>query len=165
MLAIDPMHNLFLGTAKLLVSGIWIKREILNAEAIKVINRRICMLSVPPTVIFNRLPSSIEHSKSFAVEQWMVWTNYYSLYCLHGLLPYDMLECWRHFVLASRILSKYKLDEHSVKLADALKMQFCRRFQTVYGADAVTPNIHMHAHLVQCIVDFGPMPSFWLFCL
>jgi len=31
------------------------------------------------------------------------------------------------------------------------------------GTDSVTPNMHMHCHLAQCIHDFGPLTSFWLF--
>ena len=27
----------------------------------------------------------------------------------------------------------------------------------------VTPNIHMHCHLAECIRDYGPLSSFWLF--
>lgn len=27
----------------------------------------------------------------------------------------------------------------------------------------MTPNLHLHTHLVDCILDFGPVYSFWLF--
>ena len=93
----------------------------------------------------------------------MLWVNYYSLYCLYQILPREHLECWRHFVLASRLLCKHQLSKDEVRIADALLLQFCRRFEVLYGPEAVTPNIHLHAHLADCIEDYGPMSNFWLF--
>lgn len=89
--------------------------------------------------------------------------NYYSIYCVFDILPSAHLECWRHFILASRILCKRKLTTDDIKLADALLLRFCRRFELLYGQDSVTPNIHLHAHLCECFYDYGPMSSFWLF--
>ncbi len=66
-------------------------------------------------------------------------------------------------MLASRLLSKYTVSKDDVKLADALLLQFCRHFQSLYGPEAVTPNIHMHNNLADCVRDYGPMASFWLF--
>ena len=37
---------------------------------------------------------------------------------------------------------------------------YCTRFEILYGPVAVTPNIHLHAHLVDCVGDYGPMSSF-----
>ena len=102
----------------------------------------------------------MEYVSSLTAEQWMLWVNYYSLYCLYDILPSAHLECWRHFVLASRLLCKQNHTIDDVKL-----LRFCSRFELLYGADSVTPNIHLHAHLAECIKDYGPMSSFWLFSL
>lgn len=104
----------------------------------------------------------MQYSSSLTAEQWMIWVNYYSLFCLYDIITKEHIECWRHFVLASRLLCKQGLKK-DVELADALLLQFCRRFQSIYGPDAITPNIHLHAHLAECIQDYGPMSSFWLF--
>ena len=161
MLIIDPMHNLYLGTAKYIFS-LWRNNGIIDRDAIKVINDRISKLNVPSNVRFSRLPSPIE-SATLTAEQWMIWVNYYSLFCLHELLSPEQFECWRHFVLASRLLSRHSVSKDDITLADAMLLQFCRRFQTIYGPDAVMPNMHFHCHLADCIRDFGPMVSFWLF--
>ena len=118
---------------------------------------------MPPEVRFARLPSNMEHSSSLTAEQWMIWVNYYSLNCLYGVIPQEHLEYWRHFVLASRLLCKRQLSRTEVRVADALLLKFCSRFEVIYGPEAVTPNIHLHAHLTDCVNDFGPMSSFWLF--
>ena len=27
----------------------------------------------------------------------------------------------------------------------------------------VTPNMHLHSHLINCVLDYGPVHNFWLF--
>ena len=57
MLLIDPMYNLFLGTAKHIARDIWIGRSILGASAISKIETRLRSLIIP--VGLCRLPTSI----------------------------------------------------------------------------------------------------------
>ena len=163
MLIIDPMHNLYLGTAKYIFSGIWTKDDMIDRVSLKLINERILSLIVSSEVRFNRLPACMQYPSSLTAEQWMLWVNYYSIFCLYNLIPSQHLECWRKFVLASRILCQKQILCDEIKLADSLLLEFCNQFQLLYGADKVTPNIHLHAHLTDCIVDYGPMSSFWLF--
>ena len=163
MLIIDPMYNSYLGTAMYIFNGIWLKRGLITKTSIEKINERIMSLVVPPEVRFGRLPACMEHSSLLTAEQWMLWVNYYSLYCLYQIIPHEYLVCWRHFVLASRLLCKRQLSKDEIKVADSLLLQFCRRFELLYGHEAVTPNIHLHAHLTDYIEDYGPMSTFWLY--
>ena len=87
----------------------------------------------------------------------MIWVNYYSLFCLFGILAENDYECWRHFVLASRLLSKPLLTTDDILMADKFLLQFGRRFEVIYGKEAITPNMHMHGHLAECIFDYGPI--------
>ena len=73
------------------------------------------------------------------------------------------MECWQHFVLACRTLCAKQITFEQVKLGDALLLQFCRRTERLFGKDYVTPNMHLHCHLRECIVDYGPLHSFWCF--
>ena len=66
-------------------------------------------------------------------------------------------------MLASRLLSQMQISLTHVKLADALLLQFCRRVERMYGPSVVSPNMHLHAHIEQCILDYGPVYNFWLF--
>ena len=65
--------------------------------------------------------------------------------------------------MACRLLSSKILQSTDIQLADALLMQFCKRMEKMYGKEVITPNMHMHAHLCECIMDFGPSHSFWVF--
>ena len=84
-------------------------------------------------------------------------------YLQHGILSNEEIECWRQFVLASRLLSSSSITKDNVQLADALLLSFCRRFETICGSSSVTPNMHMHGHLTECVKDFGPLSSFWCY--
>lgn len=161
MLLVDPMHNLFLGSAKHITLDILIQRAILSTQDLDKIEQRLKSVEVP--IGLGRLPSRIDIGKFLTAEQWKNWTIYFSIYCLHDLIPTNQLECWRHFVLACRRLCKFSVTDDDLTIADGLLLQFCKKVCQIYGPDALTPNCHMHCHLVSCIKNFGPLHSFWLF--
>lgn len=162
MLVVDPMHNLFLGIAKHYLKSIWIEKDIISNDDFELIQQRVDSTTVPAGI--GRIPSKILSGfSSFTADQWKNWVNYFSLLSLQGLLKEDNLECWRHFVLACRILTKYKITTEELLLADALIMQFCKRTERQYGKDKITPNMHMQCHLRSCVEDYGPLHGFWLF--
>ena len=33
----------------------------------------------------------------------------------------------------------------------------------ILGQEYVTPNMHLHGHLIERLFDYGPIYSFWLF--
>ena len=44
--------------------------------------------------------------------------------------------------------------------ADLLFIKFGERFKCLYGKKAVTPNMHLHCHLKECVLDYGPLHAF-----
>ena len=161
---IDPMHNLFLGTAKHVLKNIW-----LNDDDVKIsgkhfqnIQNIVDSCAVPKSL--GRIPHKIASSfSSFTADQWKNWTLVFSLLCLNGILPTAELECWRLFVQACHCLCTPLIKECDARAAHSLLLQFCQSLETVYGEFAVTPNMHLHTHLLDCILDYGPVYSFWLF--
>jgi len=55
------------------------------------------------------------------------------------------------------------ISETKALVAHSHLLNFCKGFEQLYGKHRVTPNMHLHTHLVDCILDFGPVYSFWLF--
>ena len=55
------------------------------------------------------------------------------------------------------------MTKRDVTVADALLTQFCYRMEQLFGWEVATPNMHMSCHLKECILDYGPLYSFWLF--
>ena len=82
---------------------------------------------------------------------------------LSDVLPSSRLECWRHFVLTCRILCKQELSKTELQIADTLLIRFCTKVETLYGKQAVTPNMYLHGHLKDVILDYGPISDYWLF--
>ena len=161
MLLIDPMHNLFLGTAKHFARDLWIGRNILKSDQLAKIEHRLQNTVVPKGL--GRIPVTINSGTFLTAEQWKSWTLYFSVYCLAQLLPKPQLECWRHFVLACRRLCKLSLTSDDITIADALLLRVCQRTVELYGTEAITPNMHMHCHLASSVREFGPIHNFWLF--
>ena len=162
MLVVDPMHNLFLGSAKRVLHDIWMEKNILSDQQFKVIQKRVDCIKVPPGI--GRIPLKIQTGfSSFTADQWKNWTLYYSLMVLYDMLGPADLECWRHFVLACRLLCQQTLSKTHLQLGDALLMRFCKKVQQLYGTQSITPNMHMHGHLKSCIEDYGPLHVFWVY--
>ena len=161
MLAIDPMHNLFLGTGKRMIS-IWIKEGLLDSTKFEEIQHSVDGIIVLCDV--GRIPRKIETGFSgFKADQFKTWIMIYSIPSLFGILPREHLQCWRYFVLACRILCHHQLSLDQLDLADALLMKFCQTVENIYGTGAITPNMHLHGHLKEIMLDYGPMQEFWLF--
>lgn len=139
MCIIDPMHNLYLGSAKRLVN-LWMDKGLIKNKDISLIQDRVDSTQVPHYV--GRIPHKIASSFSgFTADQFKNWTNLFSLMALRDVLPSDHLKCWRYFVLASRILCQMTISDAEIKLADAFLLQFCCQVEKLYGGHVITPFI------------------------
>ena len=162
MLVVDPMHNLFLGLAKHFTKRVLIDKQLLTESDFEVIQQRTDKIVSPADI--GRIPYKIQSFfSSFTADQFKNWVVHYSLIAMHGLLQNDDLECWRHLVLACRLLCQPSITQDRLTVADTLLLRFCQRCERQYGKDVVTPNMHMACHLCECIRDYGPLNHFWLF--
>ena len=126
MLAVDPMHNLFLGTAKHVLKNIWLDCGIICFNDLAVIQGRIDSCVVPPDI--GRIPHKIQSGfSSFTADQYKNWVIYFSIITLQGIITGARLECWRHFVLACRIYCSMRYQWNRY----LLQMLFC--FTSVGG--------------------------------
>lgn len=88
---IDPMHNLYLGMSKNMIK-IWKDKGVLRPEHFDLIQDRLDEMNIPQGI--GRVPNKI-HSKfsGLTADQWRNWTNLFSLYALHDVLPPDHYLC------------------------------------------------------------------------
>ena len=134
----------------------------LTKKSVEKIQSTIDSIRVPTDI--GRITRKIETVFSgLTADQYKNWVTIYSVPCLYRVIGCDDLECWRHFVLACRILCQQSLTLTDVNLADGLLLQFCCRVQRMYGNNVITPNMHMHCHLKEVVLDYGPVYGFWLF--
>ena len=162
MTIIDPMHNMFLGTTKHMLKNIWMKKSLVNDADLFAIQGIIDIMELPSYI--GRIPYKIASSaSSFTADQFKSWTCYFSIICLHDILPQDHVRCWQCFVLAARILCQMSVTHTEIELADALLLKFCRQVESLYGKSVITPNMHLHCHFKQCLLDYGPVHNLWHF--
>jgi len=161
MVVIDPMHNLFLGTAKH-VFKTWIATgKIRNLEEI---SEKLASLQVPDT--YGRAPGKVlkvEDLEHWTADQLKAWTLSFSLGILKNQLPATDYACWSLFVQACLLLTPYTISKNDLERGDQLLLEFFQTAQELYGTDWVTPNLHLHLHMKDCILNYGPMAGFWLF--
>ena len=159
---IDPMHNLFLGTAKHMLHNIWLAKGLLSHAEADHIQNIINSCRVPSSV--GRIPHKILSSFSgFTADQWKNWVLMYSLPSLFSVLPPSDLKCWRKFVVACICLCSPTLKVSDVKKAHDQLVSFFHDCVSNYGPSVATINMHLHQHLQDCVMDYGPLYSFWLF--
>ena len=157
----DPMHNLFLGTAKKILE-IWQDQGFLHRHHFEQIESCVNAIIVP--FDNGRISHKISSGFSdFTADQFKNWVIIYSISALINILPVVHLECWCHFVLACRILCKPILKHSDTLLSDTLLLKFCQKVETLYGSHTITPNMHMHCHLIDVLKNYGPIHGFWLF--
>ena len=158
---VDPMHNLFLGTSKRMLS-IWKEKGFLDPSKLEKLQEKVDSINPPANV--GRIPGKISAGfAGFTAEQLMLWTVVYSPVVLRDLLPHHLYMHWCIFSKACALLCRPYIHKAAVDQADELLLSFCVGFEQLYGKDACTPNLHLHCHLKECILDVGPLYSFWCF--
>lgn len=93
----------------------------------------------------------------------MSWTILYSPFVLKDFLPTEHYVMWCTFSLACSLFCRPFIHHTELLKADELILQFCEKFEAAFGKKYVTPNMHLHAHLQECIEYVGPVYSFWCF--
>ena len=157
---IDPMHNLFLGTAKY-VFKLWAE-NIFSKQQLKELSEKINELNTAASI--GRIPRKIgTNYGNYTAEEWKNWTLTFSMYALYGILPDNHLRVWERFVLACRILCQPVISKEEILKADALIVNFCTGMEKLYGKQFLTCNMHLHCHLHSVLLDYGPVFGFWLF--
>ncbi len=150
------MHNLFLGTAKHVMKNVWLNEEnpIIPKNLYSALQEKVDKCIVPSSL--GRIPYKIAFSFSlFTDDQWKIWTMVLSIFALYDLLEQTDLECWSLFVQACQILVTPVLTLDEAKKGQKLLVELCSRFERLYGSKKVTPNMHLHTHLFDCIKDYG----------
>ena len=158
---IDPMHNLLLGTGKH-VFKVWMDLGMFTTAQLKEFESTIKEFQTPADI--GRLPSRIgSEYNGFTANQWYNWITIYSPVVLKGVLPDTHLRCWLLYVRACSILNSRYITESSISSADLFLLHFCRKFEEIYGSEHCTPNMHLHHHLKDCMLNYGPLHSFWCY--
>ena len=156
---IDPMHNLLLGSAKTFVK-FW--RKDINLKSLEELQIVVDKFTIPAGV--GRIPRKVESGFSnFKAEQWKNWMFIYSLVCFKPLLTDMQYLIWVTFVQACSLFCSRAITHNNIIVADQLIHRYCCFFEELFGKENCYPNLHLHCHLKDCLLDYGPASAFWLF--
>ena len=159
--AVDLMHNLYLGTGKYLFK-LWISLGLVGKSELDDIDKLLRLFVVPNSI--GRLPTNLASNYGgFKATQWRSWITIFSPVVMKSVLPAEHLRCWLLFVRACSILGHRIVRRSDIETADLLLLTFCKKFEQLYGEHSCTPNLHLHLHLKDCLLDYGPPHSFWCF--
>ena len=116
---IDPMHNLFLGTAKTMMKKIWLERGIISSAQLHIIQTRIDSMNIPSGI--GRIPKKIASNFSgFTAEQLKNWVIVFSMYALRGIISQEEYYCWNSYVLACYYICQRTILREDIVKADML---------------------------------------------
>ncbi|OAD65487.1 hypothetical protein PHYBLDRAFT_176081 [Phycomyces blakesleeanus NRRL 1555(-)] len=154
---VDPMHNLFLGTAKHMIS-VWKDLRYLPTAVLICMQRLADGILVPPgyAVLSTKIESGFPYMKA---DEWQSWCLIYSLVVLKDALPEDDYKNWTLFVKACRKLTGPSVTYSEIDSAHQLLGEFGKECETLYGESSITPNMHLH----ESMLNFGPVYAFWLY--
>ena len=72
---------------------VWKESGLLRQEHLPVIQQKVDEMNVPYGV--GRIPYKVcSNFSGLTADQWLNWTNLYSLYALNGILPPRDIDCW-----------------------------------------------------------------------
>ena len=159
---IDPMHNLFLGTAKRILQKQWLQNDLIRREDINTIQQRMNSFYIPGST------GKIQHKvlsqfSNLNANEWKNWTLIFSLLSLYDILPEEHFACWHHFVSACAIYCSTTISTANIDKGHELMQKKFESAETLYGPSFLSLNTHLHLHLNQCFKDFGPCYGYWLF--
>ena len=151
---LDAMHNGVLGVTVQLWE-LWFK-------LLTPLQRRqiddLLLLIKPPRDLY-RLPGKLSNRSNWKAAQWKSWLFYYSIPICSGILSQEIMEHYALFVNSIYTLSKEIITEAEVNKCEEDLMIFVATFQELYGAQAMTFNVHILLHLVESVRRSGPLWS------
>lgn len=158
---VDPTHNLFLGTAKRMADH-WIDTGLITAAQLNEIEQLAKTVLLPPgyEAVVHKIGAKFSFMKA---AEWKSWCLVYSPLLLFNVLPEKHFTHWMKFVDAFRLLCKPSITKTELDEANELLLSFCRECEKIYSSSFITPNMHMHGHIKDTVLDFGSVYSFWLF--
>lgn len=92
-----------------------------------------------------------------------MFVKVYSPFLLTQKLAGSHFANWMTFVSAVRLLAAPSISLTDLNHAHKKLLAFGATTAALYKPYRVTPNMHLHCHLKECILDFGPAYAFWLY--
>lgn len=157
--AIDPMHAVFEGITKKLLS-LWFDPAYSNEnfslrQVEEVINNRIS--SIKPPKFIHRLPRDVSQFGHWKASELKHWFYFWSPVLLRGIMLPNLYNHYMKLVKAIALLDQDEILKEEVETAKLLLDGFVRDFEGLYGKRHCNMNLHLLLHLADNVLKFGPL--------
>jgi hypothetical protein len=161
---VDPMHCLFLGVAKWIVTKLWIGEGILNNEQLKTMQKRADAIKITGDI--GRRPVRIATGEGFSNFTADMWRTFIMIFAIP--ITWDFLDdidrkILAYFVRACKIITSRELRKNELNEAFGKLVEMNKLVEQKYGQEKISPNLHLCLHICECSLDYGPISSFWCF--
>lgn len=159
--ATDYMHAVFLGVVKRLLSiflgNLKVNKQFkhLTRQQQIELNRRLT--SLQPYSRISHRPRSLDDKAVFRAIEYKYLLLYYLRYALSGLLEKKYIDHLELLSAATYMLSKQKVQQNDIVMAEEMLDKFCDQFEKFYGANIVTMNVHLLRHFGHIVRKTGPL--------
>lgn len=158
---VDCMHACLHGvTAKLL--GLWLDQEnhlfefyIGQPAQVECINNRI--RSIRLSSVFPRRPRPVDDRAYWKASELFTFLLHYGGVCLDGILPEKYVKHFQMFSSAIFLLNGSSITSTDIAKATKLLDNFLISFPKLYGPENEVFNVHLVSHIVESVVESGPL--------
>lgn len=161
---LDYMHNVLLGVMRLLLD-FWMGNHRLckgskffqpmKQKDRDTLDRRL--LALKPCSNITRKPRSVQERSFYKAIEYRNLLLFYLKFALRGLLDDKYVDHFELLSAGAYIFSKSTLCENEILLAEEMFKRFANQFESLYGSEGVTMNIHMLRHYGDCVRQTGPI--------
>ena len=159
---IDPMHQVFLGTAKVLSKFMIL---LVFKAKFSLMQHRMSMCMVPFNILHR--PKNLDEIKFWKAADFKLFFFHIApLTITTDLIPtanQSQLLGFRLLCIAIRMLSKLSVEENDLVVADLLLSKFFNSFVQNSGVHSRSFNFHAMRHLVEQVRRIGPLCLFSAF--
>ncbi|XP_039311266.1 uncharacterized protein LOC113003043 isoform X1 [Solenopsis invicta] len=152
---VDYMHGTLLGIVKQLWDKWGNSRNYLKSSDKSIIDARL--ISINPPSEIHRLPRLLKDRAKWKATEWRSWLLYYSIPCLHAILPEVALNSYMLLVKSIHTLLSTNITEDNLMQCEIDLLQFVGDCQCIYGEDFMTFDVHTLLHYVESVRKNGPL--------
>lgn len=155
---VEAMHAVFLGVVrqhtKLLLTKTNSPYYVGSPDQKTSIDKYL--LKIRPPSCRSRKPRSISNYGKWKASEWRNWLDYAPI-CLIEVLPEKYIT---HLALLSEVIHYVNSDTillENLNRCEVLLKNYVKLFQTYFGMENMTSNIHALTHLIQVVRNWGPI--------
>ncbi|XP_043476068.1 uncharacterized protein LOC122507432 [Leptopilina heterotoma] len=164
---LDYMHLILLGVMKKLIK-MWLLGPLkirLHIKKVNTLSKKLLTLrhSIPKE--FGRKPRSLLEFRYWKATEFRTFLKYTGPIVLKNILPELMYENFILLHSAVTILCSPNLiaESRNIDCAQEMLENFVTGFQSIYGKEFVSDNIHNLLHICQDVKKYGPLDRFSAF--